>query len=156
MHIVPRTLDHPDVLALNDRLQAEYVRIYGYPDAAPTVPAQFIAPDGGFAVGYVDDQPIAMGGWRRRDDGPGEVKRIYVHDDHRARGYARAMLAWIEDDAARCGIDMLTLETNEAQPAAVRIYTSVGYTPVSPFGYYIDDPRSVYLGVGLPRIRDIA
>lgn len=40
----------------------------------------------------------------------------------------------------------MVLETNQRHPAAIGLYRSYGYTDVPAFGYYADDPLTVYLG----------
>ncbi|MER7076542.1 Acetyltransferase (GNAT) family protein [Saccharopolyspora kobensis] len=151
MHIVQRAYDHPDVTALVERLQAEYTRIYGGPDESPADAGQFSPPNGGFCVGYEGGTAVAMGGWRRRDGGRAELKRMYVPDEHRGNGHSRAILTWLENAAAADGAVEMVLETNQRHPAALALYRSAGYAEVEPFGYYADDPLTVYLGVPLPR-----
>ncbi|WP_326611922.1 GNAT family N-acetyltransferase [Streptomyces scopuliridis] len=90
-----------------------------------------------------------MGGWRLREDGRAELKRMYVVDERRGRGHSRSVLAWLEDSAAVAGA--VVLETNQRHPAAIGLYRACGYTEVPAFGYYADDPLTVYLGRPLPR-----
>ncbi|MDA3645844.1 GNAT family N-acetyltransferase [Saccharopolyspora indica] len=151
MDIVRRAYDHPDVTALVARLQGEYTQIYGEPDDSPVDAAQFSPPNGVFGVGYERGTAVAMGGWRRRDDGRAELKRMYVPDEHRGKGFSRAILSWLENAAAADGAAEMVLETNQRHPAALALYRSAGYTAVEAFGYYADDPLTVYLGVSLPR-----
>lgn len=136
----------PDAAALVEGLQDEYVRIYGSRDDSPVDADQFAPPRGGFAVGYVEGTPIAIAGWRLHDDGRAELKRMYVAEANRGNGYSRIMLQWLERSAAAAGVSVMVLETNQQHPAALRLYRSAGYEPVSAFGYYADDPGSVYLG----------
>lgn len=151
MDIIERAYDHADVVALVERVQAEYVRIYGSPDQGPTDATQFVPPSGGFGVGYDVGTAVAMGGWRHLGGGRAELKRMYVPDEHRGHGYSRTMLAWLESAAAAAGVTEVVLETNQRHPVAVALYRSAGYAEVAPFGYYADDPLTVYLGVALPR-----
>jgi GNAT superfamily N-acetyltransferase len=131
-------------------VQAEYGRRYGGDgDVSPIDVHQFDAPDGHFVMAYVDDEPAAMGGWRRGGpDGPtdGEIKRMYVRPAFARRGLARAVLAELERTAAAAGITRLVLETGTAQPEAIALYTSSGYAPVAPFGFYASYDDSVHLG----------
>jgi GNAT superfamily N-acetyltransferase len=141
--------DHPDVGRLVRGVQAEYVQRYGGEDATPVEPGEFARPRGAFVVGYVDDGPVACGGWRARDalhgdgalrDGDAEIKRMFVPAGHRGRGFARAVLAELERIAAAAGRRRTVLETGTRQPEAIALYTSAGYTPVEPFGVYRDAP----------------
>lgn len=154
--------DHPDAQRLIAEVQAEYVQRYGGPDVSPVDPLEFQPPQGLFLVGYLGSEPVAMGGWRRHDDehrdGQSEtflaapvveVKRMYVTAGWRGRGYARAMLAHLEDTARAAGARWLVLETGTRQPEAVQLYQSCGYQPVRPFGYYADRPLAIHLGKDL-------
>jgi GNAT superfamily N-acetyltransferase len=131
-------------------VQAEYGRRYGGDgDISPIDVHQFDAPDGHFVMAYVDDEPAAMGGWRRGGpggDGDGEIKRMFVRPAYARRGLARAVLAELERTAAAAGITRLVLETGTAQPEAIALYTSSGYEPVPAFGFYADYDDSVHLG----------
>jgi ribosomal protein S18 acetylase RimI-like enzyme len=66
------------------------------------------------------------------------------------RGHSRSILAWLEDSATAAGAPTIVLETNQRHPAAIGLYRSCGYTGVPAFGYYADDPLTVYLGRPLP------
>ena len=153
-----RQYDHPDVLTLVAEVQQEYVRRYGGEDTTPLDVAQFHRPDGIFLVAYVDDRPVAMGGWRRhveeRDgpvpgERPAEIKRMYVVPAARGRGLARALLAELESTAAAAGCDVMVLESGLAQPEALALYRSAGYTDIAPFGHYPDEEASVHLAKSL-------
>lgn len=146
----PAALDHPDALVLIAEVQAEYERRYGGSggDRAPLHPEQFVPPRGRFFVGYRGSRAVAMGGWRR--GGPGgpddaEIKRMYVREDMRGRGLARELLARLEDTARQDGVRRMVLATGTAQPEAIALYTSSGYTPIEPFGYYAHSPDGVHL-----------
>jgi GNAT superfamily N-acetyltransferase len=150
--------DHPDAEKLIAEVQAEYVQRYGGPDASPVDPLEFQPPRGLFVVGYLDGEPVAMGGWRKHDDSDPqtswaapvvEVKRMYVAAGVRGRGYARAMLSHLEGTARQAGARWLLLETGQRQPEAVQLYQSCGYQPVPPFGHYAETELSIHLGKDL-------
>jgi GNAT superfamily N-acetyltransferase len=144
---------HPDATRLVDQVQAEYLVRYGGPDETPLDPSMFEPPVGAFFVGYLDDAPVAMGGWRFRPDvvalsrsRAAEVKRMYVDPTTRRAGFARVVLAHLETSARDAGADLMVLETGLAQPEAIGLYTSSGYEPVAAFGHYAWSPRARYYG----------
>lgn len=144
---------HADVLTLVDEVQAEYVRRYGGPDGSPLNASVFDPPNGAFFVGYLEGRPVAMGGWRLRDDVAAfghrrvaEIKRMYVAPSTRRRGLARQVLRHLEDTARAAGAPAMVLETGIAQPEAIALYTSSGYTRIRGFGYYKDSPKSRCFG----------
>ena len=51
------------------------------------------------------------------------------------------MLAHLEETAAAPPVPTaMVLETGAAQPEAIALYESAGYTPIPGFGYYADSP----------------
>jgi GNAT superfamily N-acetyltransferase len=134
--------DHPVVRELETQVQAEYVRRYGGPDETVMDPAAFTAPlRGAFLVGWVGGIPVAMGGIRAHGD-DAEIKRMYVPESQRGKGYARVMLAELEDAAREAGFGRIILETGTAQPEAIALYRSSGYAAIPGFGYYKDNPHN--------------
>jgi len=148
--------DHPDAVRLIAEVQQEYVRRYGGEDATPTDPTEFMPPRGLIVVGYLDGRPTVCGGWRAHDadephfaDGDAEIKRMYVTPRARGRGLARALLAELERTAAAAGRRRMVLETGYAQPEAINLYASSGYTQIAKFGMYRDHDGSVCYGKSL-------
>ena len=145
--------EHPDVTTLEQAAQQFYVQIYGSPDETPFTTADFTPPHGAFLVGYLDEQAVAMGGWRFRTPGvprvarrPAEIRRMFVRECVRGRGFARLVLAALEASAAAAGADWMLLETGQPQVAAVGLYRSSGYVDVERFGYYADSDMALNLG----------
>jgi ribosomal protein S18 acetylase RimI-like enzyme len=142
---------HPDAMLLITEVQAEYVVRYGGPDDTPLDPLMFEPPTGSFFVGYLEvdgeRRPVATGAWRSHDDveafgtrRTAEIKRMYVVPALRARGLARTVLAHLERTAAEAGAAAMILETGTAQPEAMALYESSGYTRIPSFGYYKEEP----------------
>ena len=147
-----REYDDPLVTSLVEILQADFVVRYGGPDAAKVDPAQFSPPAGQFVVGFDPaGEAVCMGGFRRLSD-PGlamptaEIKRMWVHPEHRRRGYARATLSRLEADAAAAGVRAVILNTGREQPEAIELYESAGYEPVPAFGHYACTPGALFYG----------
>ena len=149
--------DHADVARLTEQVQSYYGRIYGGPDTTPVDPAEFAPPSGSFFVGYRAGEPVTMGGWRFVRSAldipasrPAEIKRMYVVESARGLGLAREMLRHLEVTASAAGADALVLETGQAQPDAIALYRSSGYTDIPRFGHYRNEPDAVHLGKLLP------
>lgn len=125
-------------------LQQVYVDRYGDVDVTPVDPAQFAAPLGYFVIGYLDDVPVACGGWRINDEieGAAEIKRMYVVDSVRGQGLSRLVLAHLETTAREAGLHRMVLETGLRQPEAISLYTTSGYERIDNFGVYRDHPES--------------
>lgn len=153
-----RAYDHPDATLLIGEAQEFYVALYGGPDETPFSPEEFAPPVGRFLVGYWAGEPVATGGWRFSDAGvpavarrPAEIKRMFVRQSARHRGFARRMLAALEADAAAAGADWMILQTAHPQVAAVALYRSSGYTEIESFGYYAESDDVLNLGRPLSR-----
>jgi ribosomal protein S18 acetylase RimI-like enzyme len=145
--------EHPDVAPLEAAAQRFYIKIYGGPDDTPFTTADFSPPRGAFFVGYLKGDAVAMGGWRFRTPGvprvaqrPAEIRRMFVHERVRGRGFARLVLAALEASAAAAGADWMLLETGQPQVAAVSLYRSSGYVDVERFGYYAASETALNLG----------
>lgn len=98
------------------------------PEAAsyrPPKGAFLLAREGGRAVACVALKPV--------DPKTGEVKRLWVAEEARGRGLARAMMEAIEAEARRLGFSRLRLDTNEALSEAIALYRRLGWADVAPF-----------------------
>jgi ribosomal protein S18 acetylase RimI-like enzyme len=149
----PVPYEHPDVATLEQAAQQFYVQIYGSPDETPFTTADFTPPHGAFLVGYLEERAVAMGGWRFRTPGvprvarrPAEIRRMFVRECVRGRGFARLVLAALEASAAAAGADWMLLETGQPQVAAIGLYRSSGYVDVERFGYYAASETALNLG----------
>lgn len=142
---------------MTERAQQYYVEIYGGPDADPLTVDLFSAPNGGFLIGYVEDEAVAMGGWIFSPDpstgsghpcGPrrAQIRRMYVAPARRGHGYGRTLLRALEEDAAARGARMMILTTGPPQVEAVSLYRAAGYADIEPFGYYGAETGAIHLG----------
>jgi GNAT superfamily N-acetyltransferase len=142
--------DGPSAQLLIDAVQQEYVVRYGGPDTTPVDPQEFAPPRGRFVVGYLGVEPVAMGGLRALDGETVEIKRMFVDPAVRGRGFARVVLARLEELAAETGARRIVLETGLKQPEAMALYASAGYERIDGFGHYRDEPLSASYGKSLP------
>ena len=91
--------------------------------------------------------PLAMGAFKRIDDGHAEIKSMHVLAEARGRGLSKAMLDHLVTRAAEDGFVRLSLETG-IQPtfvAARSLYARAGFADCPPFEGYTDDPNSVFM-----------
>jgi GNAT superfamily N-acetyltransferase len=134
--------DDPAVQVLVGELQTEYVERYGGPDQTPIDAAAFTPPEGAFLVGWLEGQVVACGAYRKHRDDVAEIKRMYVRQPWRRRGIARELLAELEARTAAAGYARAVLETGLAQPEALALYASAGWTPIPGYGIYRDSPAN--------------
>jgi DNA-binding MarR family transcriptional regulator/GNAT superfamily N-acetyltransferase len=95
------------------RYFAEITRRFGYvatgqseKDAKLLVP-----PHGAFIVAVGDGEPVACGGIQSIDEGVGEIKRMWVHDDWRGAGLGSRLLRHLEEIARSLGHRIVRLDT---------------------------------------------
>lgn len=144
--------DDPAPSRLIEAVQAEYVVRYGGPDEADVDPNEFAPPRGAFLVGYLDDEPVAMGGWRLIDDPEStevvaaELKRMFVVQAQRRRGLSRQMLQALEDSARQAAVQRMILITGTKQPEAMELYATSGYAVIPDFGHYAGYPEARFYG----------
>jgi GNAT superfamily N-acetyltransferase len=156
VQLVDRAPDDDTAILLVRAQWAELSARYGVPEADPASisnPAAFRPPSGAFVGLSVAGEAAGCGGvCRFRDpedadseDGEpiGELKGIYVAPLHRGHGYGRLIVQALEARAARIGYRALRLETGDAQPEAMALYPSLGYTQIERYGPYRDLVRSV-------------
>jgi GNAT superfamily N-acetyltransferase len=111
-------------------------------------PERFVAPHGRFFLATLEGEPVGMGGWRWGGpaEGDAEIKRMYVREERRRTGVARAILDELERTAKEAGARRLVLETGSAQPEAIAMYRVAGFVDIPAFGHYAYSPDAVHLG----------
>lgn len=90
-----------------------------------------------FFLARMDDAPVGCCGVAFFD-GFAEVTRMFVRKSARGTGVAQQLLARVEDATREAGLPLLRLEAGVRQPAALRLYESVGFRPRTIFGRYAD------------------
>ena len=138
MLIEPRPADDVGLVLLLDLALKELIT--RYPDSSST---HSIDPATSFLVAAADGEPVGCIGLMPVVDGVGEIKRMFVHEDHRGRGLARRLVTSVEAVARHRGATALRLATGTRQPEAVALYESVGYEHTPPYGKYVDDPLAL-------------
>lgn len=96
-----------------------------------------------YVVAYLDKLPVACGALRELDRVTAEVRRMYVHREHRRNRIGYAVLSHLVVEARRLGYDWLRLETGYKQIPAMALYEAYGFHRIPPFGEYENDPTSV-------------
>lgn len=132
------------LLALSDALMASL-----YPaESNHMEPPSVLAQDNVlFIGGYVDGELVGCGAFKKMDDDGryGEIKRVYVLEPHRGRGYSRQIMQHLEAALRADGITLARLETGNKQPEALGLYRKLGYVERTPFGKYQPDPLSIFM-----------
>jgi GNAT superfamily N-acetyltransferase len=118
-------------------LPVEDARAYWSSAVAGTSACTFVAlDDDGALVGVVQLRPAQMPNQPHRAD----VAKLMVRPDARRRGIARALLAAVEEEAARLGRWVLVLDTATGS-AAESAYQTLGWERVGTIPDYALDPQ---------------
>jgi DNA-binding MarR family transcriptional regulator/GNAT superfamily N-acetyltransferase len=99
--------------------------------------AELRQPAGLLLVAWLQGEPVGCGALKFHEDGPTELKRMWVAESARGLGLGRRLLAELEAHAARGPSPVVRLETNGTLAEAIALYRSAGYTEVEPFN---DEP----------------
>ena len=94
-----------------------------------------------------DDKLVGCGALAKLDETQGEIKSMRVAPSARAKGVATAMLKHILDEAAKVGLDRVSLETGSMpffRPAHM-LYKKFGFKECKPFADYRQDPNSIFM-----------
>ena len=94
-------------------------------------------------VCYEDDIALGCGAFREKEADSVEIKRMYVHPDHRKKGIASQVLAELERWAAEVKYPYTVLETGKKQPEAIALYQKSGYTIIPNYPPYENVENSV-------------
>jgi putative acetyltransferase len=107
-----------------------------------------------FWTAWADNELLGCGALKELSPTHGEIKSMRTASAHRRKGFARAMLVHIIDEARRRSYDRLSLETGSmaAFVPAQRLYASFGFIRCAPFGDYVADPNSVFMTRELSKV----
>ncbi len=126
-------------------LSAELARRYDYMEdgSGDFKPEHALGPRAAFVIGRVGGRPVGCGAIRPLEEDVAEVKRIFVQDDYRGRGYAKAIMRKLERFARKRGYTTLRLETGVRQPEAILLYEKLGYRRIPNYGKHAKSNMSV-------------
>jgi len=98
-------------------------------------------------VAYHEGVPAGCGCFRETEDANKvEMKRMYVRENARGQGIAKAVLRELEAWAKEAGIEKAVLETGPNQPESISLYKKLGYSMIEKYGPYVDREDSICMG----------
>jgi putative acetyltransferase len=96
-------------------------------------------------VYYSNNEAVGCGAFKEFDSNAVEIKRMFVHPDHRGKGIASAVLKELETWANESGYTNCVLETGKNNPEAIALYQKSGYEIIPNYGQYENIDTSVCL-----------
>ncbi len=82
-------------------------------------------------------------GLRFQNEHP-EIKRLFVKEEYRGRGYGIQLLEFALQHCRRRGYLKIQLETGTRQPDAIDIFEKHGFQKIGQFGSYQENPWSIF------------
>jgi GNAT superfamily N-acetyltransferase len=106
---------------------------------------EFRAAKGYFVVAREPErgEAVGCGAFRPVTADCAEMKRMFVDERFRGRGYAKQILTHLETVAKQRGFRGFVLETGSGQPEAMGLYERLGYFKIPAFVPYASSPISV-------------
>lgn len=83
------------------------------------------------------DLPVGCIAFRKKSDGIGEVKRLFIKSEYRGRGISKSLLSVLKDHAKTQGCHKLFLDTRITLEPAISLYRSFGFDVVFQQGLYV-------------------
>ena len=97
-----------------------------------------------FLAAYADSEICGIGAVKVMSD-YGEIKRLYIPENHRGKGVAKELVEELENCLIKRSIFTVRLETGIHQREAIDLYKKLGYSETAPFGDYTKDPLSIFM-----------
>jgi len=94
-------------------------------------------------IAYREEEAIACGCFRKINQNTVEIKRMFVKNSHRGKGYARLLLLELENWAKELGYTKVILETGKAQAEAIALYSKCQYLVIDNYGVYKNLDNSI-------------
>lgn len=122
-----------------------------YPDTLQHFTAlNVVKLDAKVIVAYDEEKAVGCGCFRETDHTSViEIKRMYVREESRGQGVAKAILNGLAEWALEEGKERAILETGLNQPEAISLYKKMGYEQIENYGPYIDSKESYCMGKNL-------
>ena len=130
-------------MQLMREMWADLDALYGNTASTPHELTGMEDPRSAFVIAREADVAVGCAALRPLSDEIAEVKRMYVRPEMRRKGVARQLMFVLEQLATDGGFREIWLETGLPQVAAIRLYEQLGYTTITPYGEYKDEPDSV-------------
>jgi putative acetyltransferase len=148
--IEPLSTDSPALQSLLHQSNAYMAALYPA-ESNHLEDVQALLPPAGFLLGvYESGVLIGCGAVKHfaatgADPSYGEIKRVWVLEEHRGKGISKAIMQALEAHLAARGVNIARLETGIKQPEAIGLYRRLGYVDRPPFGGYRPDPLSIFM-----------
>jgi putative acetyltransferase len=105
----------------------------GFSAELETLAPMYGPPSGCLLLAWHEDAPCGCVGLRRLSGLDCEMKRLYVQDRVRGRGYGRQLAITLIECARELGYERMRLDTLESMAEARRLYSLLGFRHCEPY-----------------------
>jgi len=120
----------------------------GFSAELAALPGNYARPAGRLGLAKMDEDAAGCIALRRVDERRCEAKRLYVRDQFRGRGIARALLTWLIEEARAAGYKEMVGDTMPGMSRALAMYERLGFRRVGPYAAE-PTPGAIYLSLNL-------
>lgn len=113
-----------------------------------TLPGKYAAPSGRLLLAWQGLEAVGCVALRQVSDGVSEMKRLYVRPGLRGRQLGYQLAVRICAEARAAGYAQICLDTMPSMDNAIRLYTSLGFTPTAPY-VFNPVPGTLFLSMAL-------
>lgn len=99
------------------------------------LPGKYAPPKGRLVLAYEDAQVIGCVGLREFEPGVCEMKRMYIREEFRKKGYGRSLAEKIIDIARGTGYQYMRLDTVPWMEPAIGLYQSLGFYEIPAYRF---------------------
>jgi GNAT superfamily N-acetyltransferase len=94
------------------------------------LPGAYGPPRGEIILAFAQGELAACGALRELEPKVGEIKRIYVREDHRGPGFGPRLAGALLDRAHELGYERVRVDTLPTMFAAIQFYQDMGFVPI--------------------------
>jgi len=109
-----------------------------------SLPGRYAPPEGRLLLAEADGVLVGCGALRRQTARNCEMKRLYVRDAFRGRGYGRELAVALIAAARQIGYERMRLDTLASMHVPRALYYSLGFVDVPPY-YENPIPGAMFL-----------
>ncbi len=114
------------------------------------LPGRYSRPAGGVWLATRDTEASGCIALRPIDSATAEMKRLYVRPAFRGTGLGRRLAERVIVEAREAGYRRICLDTMPSMSDAVRLYRSLGFSPIEPYCFN-PVPGAMYFGLELEK-----
>lgn len=113
----------------------------GIEDELANLPGKFAPPRGRLIMAITSEQSMGCAALRPIDRKVCELKRMFVSPQFRGQGVGKALARELIKDAQTIGYECMRLDTGNSLIAAIRLYESLSFQHIEPYGEVPEDIR---------------